>query len=99
MHLELPVVSFTLGDFVVGAAWTMFVSNVAHPIPQVDVHPLLCNAPPCSLRSQTSPSPLGSPVTNVRVDRLSFLLHGYEANFGFLAFLGVANGKCETLQD
>ncbi|PFX34145.1 hypothetical protein AWC38_SpisGene941 [Stylophora pistillata] len=60
------------------ATSTTFVSNVTHPIPQVNVHLLVCNAPPPSHPgAKLAHPPAQQSGHPVRVNRLDFLLHGY----------------------
>lgn len=85
------------------AAFPIFASDVAHPTLPVNARNQLPHAPPLSSVATNSPlrlTPLPiSPVTSVRVDRLDFLLHGYDHDskrflidgftFGFrLGFMG-----------
>ena len=87
----------------VDAAFPIFASDVAHPTLPVNARNQLPQAPPLSSVATNSPlrlTPLPiSPVTSVRVDRLDFLLHGYDHDskrflidgftFGFrLGFMG-----------
>ena len=69
----------------VDAAFPIFASNVAHPTPPVNARSLLPHAPPLSSLATNSPlrlTPLPiSPVTPLRVDRLDFLLHGYDHDY------------------
>ena len=69
----------------VDAAFPIFASNVAHPTPPVNARNQLSHVPPLSSLATNSPlrlTPLPiSPVTPVRVDRLDFLLHGYDHDY------------------
>ena len=69
---------FMLGDPEADTGSTTFVSNVAHPTPQVNVNPQVRNSGPVPTTETNKPILLlNSPVTLVRMDRLDFLLHGY----------------------
>ena len=68
----------------VDAAFPIFASNVAHPIPPVNARIQLSHAPLSSLTTNSplrlTPLPI-SPLTPVRVDRLDFFFHGYHHDY------------------